>query len=838
MQNSQPSEWFPGINFNFSYYSSGKDFVTKEYVDNNFLKAVGYAYSRAISTSFNGIIYALGGIETTNITATGTITSNLFSGSGAGLTSLNASNISGGTLGVNVGGTGQNVLPFNQILVGNGTDPVITSANLTYESNILSAGKFSGSGAELTNLNASYVTDGTLDVARGGTGASNFTTGRLLFGNGINAISNSGNLTWLTVSNALSITGDVNITGSYKVNNNNIVSSQWITSGTTIEYNAGSVGIGASALAYKLNVNGTTQTTKLTTTNLGIGVTNPTIPLHIYDISNSKILLDTTTTGTASIEFRRGTGFDIQQDFRFINDTDSTLKLQYENNQQAYADSVAQLMWVLPNVTSGLLSVKMWKNTEFVGNIGVGKLPSDTYKIDVNGSINATSVLINGVNITGSKWTTSGTNIYYNLGNVGIGTNNPLALLDVVYSPPSVANTDMFNFRVDGNWGLKLQQSYTQAGNIQYNLIHRYNATNYNLLTFKGTNVGINTTSPQCRLHIVNSSTALNPDSGVTGIYVYNPTNSAGQNSVITNRIGGSSAGRVMYSMDVYGAYGMCMKMEASSHAIRFNNNWEGSGTDILTINGGGGINVNNYIISTSYVLGTAIYARNGYDSQMFSSSGGCFIYFGDLNTGNNSLLEISASNSATNINSNSSRDIYFRTAGYRWLFQNNGYSWNGLNASNWSSFSDHRIKENIIKANLQTCYNNVKNISVYRFNYINGFSKGVERDKTQLGFIAQQVQQLFPKSTLREKIRIDDKREIPDLCGINVDQLNFTLFGAVKQLIKVVEKQSKRIKKLEELLNIIDNDEVEDDADEPYEKIECDEVDINTIEPSEPEGV
>jgi hypothetical protein len=67
-------------------------------------------------------------------------------------------------------------------------------------------------------------------------------------------------------------------------------------------------------------------------------------------------------------------------------------------------------------------------------------------------------------------------------------------------------------------------------------------------------NHGINTGSPQSKLHIVNSSTALNPDVGITGIYVFNPTNSANQHSVITNRIGGSSAGRVMYSFDVNGA--------------------------------------------------------------------------------------------------------------------------------------------------------------------------------------------------------------------------------------------------------------------------------------------
>ena len=83
MQSQAPSEYFPGIKFNYSFYTTGDTKVTLEYVNNNFLKCTGYVYSRAISTSFNGIIYALGGISTTDISANGTITDNLFSGSGA-----------------------------------------------------------------------------------------------------------------------------------------------------------------------------------------------------------------------------------------------------------------------------------------------------------------------------------------------------------------------------------------------------------------------------------------------------------------------------------------------------------------------------------------------------------------------------------------------------------------------------------------------------------------------------------------------------------------------------------------------------------------------------------
>jgi hypothetical protein len=61
------------------------------------------------------------------------------------------------------------------------------------------------------------------------------------------------------------------------------------------------------------------------------------------------------------------------------------------------------------------------------GNVGIGTTDTTTYKLNVGGTINATSVLVNGAAITASspsQWIGT-TNIYYNGGNVGIGTNNP-----------------------------------------------------------------------------------------------------------------------------------------------------------------------------------------------------------------------------------------------------------------------------------------------------------------------------------------------------------------------------------------------------------------------------
>ena len=106
--------------------------------------------------------------------------------------------------------------------------------------------------------------------------------------------------------------------------------------------------------------------------------------------------------------------------------------------------------------------------------------------------------------------------------------------------------------------------------------------------------------------------------------------------------------------------------------------------------------------------------------------------------------------------------------------------------------------------------------------------------DKNKLGYIAQEVEKYFPKATYRQKKRLNDKREVPDLLSIDVEQVNLTLYGAVKQLIKIVEKQNKRIKVLETLLNVEDNDETENDDGEEYVRIETDECNIDDIEPTE----
>ena len=130
-----------------------------------------------------------------------------------------------------------------------------------------------------------------------------------------------------------------------------------------------------------------------------------------------------------------------------------------------------------------------------------------------------------------------------------------------------------------------------------------------------------------------------------------------------------------------------------------------------------------------------------------------------------------------------------------------NGAIYNMRNSLYWSQTSDRRIKENIERASYDKCYENIHKINLYRFNYIKEFKIG-NQDTNQLGFIAQEIEDIFPKSVFTNSYN-SDELNIPDMLSIDIGQINYALYGAVKKLIKMNNDKELRLKRLEDLLNI-----------------------------------
>jgi hypothetical protein len=125
------------------------------------------------------------------------------------------------------------------------------------------------------------------------------------------------------------------------------------------------------------------------------------------------------------------------------------------------------------------------------------------------------------------------------------------------------------------------------------------------------------------------------------------------------------------------------------------------------------------------------------------------------------------------------------------------GYTQTG--SENWIVLSDRRIKENIVKASYDTCLENVKNIELYSFNFKDNCIN--TNDRNQLGFIAQEVQKIYPKAVEVNKIILNNNEEINDLLTLNTTQIKYTLYGAVKNLIEKVENIESRV---DNLYNIV----------------------------------
>ena len=74
--------------------------------------------------------------------------------------------------------------------------------------------------------------------------------------------------------------------------------------------------------------------------------------------------------------------------------------------------------------------------------------------------------------------------------------------------------------------------------------------------------------------------------------------------------------------------------------------------------------------------------------------------------------------------------------------------------SSTWTVSSDERIKKNIMPADLSRCYEIVKNIPLVHYSWDDGlYDEQAVKDRSQLGWLAQQVEPFFPKAITTHKV-------------------------------------------------------------------------------------
>jgi hypothetical protein len=103
--------------------------------------------------------------------------------------------------------------------------------------------------------------------------------------------------------------------------------------------------------------------------------------------------------------------------------------------------------------------------------------------------------------------------------------------------------------------------------------------------------------------------------------------------------------------------------------------------------------------------------------------------------------------------------------------------------AGAWLGPSDARLKSNIHMANTILCENILKNLNLKRYTWNEDFNPQVT-DRSQLGFIAQEVEEYLPKS-----ISIAQHAGIDDCRLIDLSQIHMIMYGALKRSIERIDE-------------------------------------------------
>lgn len=410
-----------------------------------------------------------------------------------------------------------------------------------------------------------------------------------------------------------------------------------------------------------------------------------------------------------------------------------------------------------------------------------------------------------------SKWLDSPTipsGIYYD-GPVGIGTTSPIVKLQVesnattneIRMNGTTSSMRFLNYLDGTNW-IQSGTDFSAGSSSDLNFSN-ISATQINMTIKAGGNVGIGTTAPSAKLHLVDGGTAADSTFNANGrikfrgdgVINWGPAADAGLLSWLANlAIVGSLVGNnlALYSngveqmrIDTAGNVGIGQTAPSAKLDVTGNIRLSGAATRSISTESGNSLLLhapgaaaviirNNVTDSLSIASNSAATFSNSVTiatGGLTVTTGGATISAGGANIVGNSRV-------TGDLRVTANLDVTAATIPIlNGNIQHNGnLTGNGGDISNYNNYltSDRRYKRDLVP--LQDQNSNLEQLGVYTFKYLND-----PKNREHIGLIAQEVQKFYPQLVLQTE---DGK-------------LNLNYVELIPVTIKALQESNAEIKRL-----------------------------------------